>query len=72
MLDPLLTLAVLGLGVCSVVILGWVTSEAVAGQPHYYSERQAIYLVIGVARWWCWRGSTTRACATTKSRSTWR
>ncbi len=49
LLDPLLTLAVLGLGVCSVSILGWITSEPVAGQPHYYSERQAIYLVIGAA-----------------------
>ncbi len=49
MLDPLLTLTVLGLGACSVVVLGWVTSEAVRGQPHYYSERQAIYLAIGLA-----------------------
>jgi rod shape determining protein RodA len=47
-LDPLLTLAVLGLGICSVGILGWVTSEVVAGQPHYYSERQGAYLIIGV------------------------
>jgi rod shape determining protein RodA len=49
LLDPLLTLAVLGLGVCSVGILGWVTSGWVPGQPHYYSERQAAYLVIGAA-----------------------
>jgi rod shape determining protein RodA len=49
LLDPLLTLAVLGLGVCSVVVLGWVTSEVVPGQRHYYSERQIIYLVIGLA-----------------------
>ncbi|MGH2853688.1 MAG: FtsW/RodA/SpoVE family cell cycle protein, partial [Solirubrobacteraceae bacterium] len=49
MLDPLLTLAVLGLGACSVDILGWVTSAWVPGQPHYYSERQAAYLVIGAA-----------------------
>jgi rod shape determining protein RodA len=49
MLDPLLTLAVLGLGVCSVGILGWVTSEWVPGQPHYYSERQGAYLIIGAA-----------------------
>jgi rod shape determining protein RodA len=48
-LDPLLTLAVLGLGVCSVNIHGWITSEPVAGQPDYYSERQAVYLVIGAA-----------------------
>jgi rod shape determining protein RodA len=49
MLDPLLTLAVLGLGICSVVVLGWVTSEVVPGQPHYYSERQIIYLLVGLA-----------------------
>jgi rod shape determining protein RodA len=48
MLDPLLTLAVLGLGICSVNILGFATSEAVPGQPHYYSDRQALYLVLGV------------------------
>jgi rod shape determining protein RodA len=47
-LDPLLTLAVLGLGICSVGILGWVTSEVVPGQPRYYSERQGAYLIIGV------------------------
>ena len=47
MLDPLLTLAVLGLGLCSVRILGSITSEAVPGQPHYYSDRQAIYLLVG-------------------------
>jgi rod shape determining protein RodA len=47
MLDPLLTLAVLGLGLCSVEILGSATSEAVAGQPDYYSERQGVYLIIG-------------------------
>ncbi len=48
MLDPVLTLTVLGLGICSVVVLGWVTAKAVPGQPHYYSERQIIYLLIGL------------------------
>jgi rod shape determining protein RodA len=48
-LDPLLTLAVIGLGICSVSILGSVTAGIVAGQPHYYSERQAIYLLVGAA-----------------------
>jgi rod shape determining protein RodA len=48
-LDPLLTLAVIGLGICSVSILGSVTSGIVQGQPHYYSERQAIYLLVGAA-----------------------
>jgi rod shape determining protein RodA len=46
-LDPLLTLAVLGLGLCSVLTLRSVTSELVPGQPHYYSNRQTAYLVIG-------------------------
>jgi rod shape determining protein RodA len=46
-LDPLLTLAVIGLGLCSVLTLGSVTSELVPGQPHYYSERQAAYLIVG-------------------------
>jgi rod shape determining protein RodA len=49
MLDPLLTLAVLGLGLCSVKILTTATSEAVPGQPDYYSDRQAVYLLIGAA-----------------------
>ncbi len=49
MLDPVLTLTVLGLGLCSVVVLGWVTAKAVPGQPHYYSERQIVYLLIGLA-----------------------
>ncbi len=48
-LDPLLTLTVIGLGLCSVSILGSVTSGIVPGQPRYYSERQAIYLLVGAA-----------------------
>jgi rod shape determining protein RodA len=47
-LDPLLTLAVLGLGVCSVLTLSAVTSELVPGQPRYYADRQAAYLILGV------------------------
>jgi rod shape determining protein RodA len=46
-LDPLLTLAVIGLGLCSVITLGPVTSEFVPGQPHYYTDRQAGYLIVG-------------------------
>jgi rod shape determining protein RodA len=45
--DPLLALAVIGLGVCSIVTLKAATSELVPGDPHYYVERQAIYLGIG-------------------------
>jgi rod shape determining protein RodA len=47
-LDPLLTLAVVGLGIASVMTLGAATRELVPGQPHYYVDRQAVYLVVGV------------------------
>jgi rod shape determining protein RodA len=46
-LDPLLTLAVLGLGVCSIFTLKAATREFVPGDPHYYVNRQAIYLALG-------------------------
>jgi rod shape determining protein RodA len=46
-LDPLLTLAVLGLAVCSIVTLGAATRDLVAGQPNYYVDRQATYLIVG-------------------------
>ena len=48
-LDPLLTLAVVGLGIASVMTLGTATREAIPGDPNYYVNRQAIYLVIGGA-----------------------
>jgi rod shape determining protein RodA len=47
-LDPLLTLATVGLGICSILTLRVVTSEFVPGQPHYYVDRQAIYLIVGL------------------------
>ncbi len=43
-LDPLLTLAVIGLGICSVITLKAATSKKFG---HYYYDRQAIYLGIG-------------------------
>jgi len=46
-LDPLLTLAVVGLGIASVMTLGAATQNLIPGQPHYYVDRQAIYLVLG-------------------------
>jgi rod shape determining protein RodA len=46
-LDPLLTLAVIGLGICSIVTLGAATKELVPGQPHYYVDRQLTYLIVG-------------------------
>jgi rod shape determining protein RodA len=45
-LDPLLTLAVIGLGICSVITLKVATDKKYG---HYYYERQAIYLAIGFA-----------------------
>jgi rod shape determining protein RodA len=47
-LDPLLTLAVLGLAVCSVVTLSSATRNLVPGQPRYYVDRQAVYLLVGM------------------------
>jgi rod shape determining protein RodA len=47
-LDPLLMLATLGLGICSIVTLGAATRDLVAGQPRYYVDRQATYLVVGL------------------------
>jgi rod shape determining protein RodA len=46
-LDPVLTLAVLGLAICSIVTLGEATSNLVPGDPHYYVDRQATYLIAG-------------------------
>jgi len=47
-LDPLLTLSVLGLGACSILTLKAATRNLVPGDPHYYVERQGIYLAIGL------------------------
>jgi rod shape determining protein RodA len=46
-LDPLLTLAVIGLAIASVMTLGSATRNAVPGDPGYYVDRQAVYLVVG-------------------------
>jgi rod shape determining protein RodA len=46
-LDPLLILSVLGLAICSIVTLGAATRNLVAGQPNYYVDRQATYLIVG-------------------------
>jgi len=46
-LDPLLALAVIGLGLCSVFTLRQATRNLVPGNPHYYVDRQIIYLVLG-------------------------
>ncbi|HEX4466023.1 MAG TPA: FtsW/RodA/SpoVE family cell cycle protein [Solirubrobacteraceae bacterium] len=46
-LDPLMTLAVIGLAICSIVTLSAATKNLVLGDPHYYVDRQVIYLVVG-------------------------
>jgi len=46
--DPLLTLAAIGLAICSLVTLGAATRGLVPGQPNYYTERQGIYFLIGL------------------------
>jgi rod shape determining protein RodA len=45
--DPLLTLAVIGLAIFSIVTLGAATRNLVPGQPNFYVDRQTIYLVVG-------------------------
>jgi rod shape determining protein RodA len=45
-LDPLLTLAAIGLGICSVVTIRAATVGSAAGS-HYFTEHQIIYLVVG-------------------------
>jgi rod shape determining protein RodA len=47
-LDPVLLLAVIGLGVCSLVTLGAATRNLVPGNPHYYVDRQGVYLGVGL------------------------
>jgi rod shape determining protein RodA len=47
-LDPLLTLAVVGLAVCSLVTLNQATRNLIPTQPHYYVDRQLTYLIAGV------------------------
>jgi len=46
--DPVLTLAVAALAICSIVTLKGATKNLIPGQPHYYVDRQATYLVVGV------------------------
>jgi rod shape determining protein RodA len=47
-LDPLLTLAVIGLAICSVVTVGTATRQLIPGNPRYYVDRQITYLIVGV------------------------
>jgi rod shape determining protein RodA len=45
--DPLMLLAVVGLGICSVVTLRASTRNLIAGDPSYYFNRQTVYLCVG-------------------------
>jgi len=47
-LDPLLTLAAIGLGIASVLTLGIATRESIPAEPDYYVNRQIVYLLIGL------------------------
>ena len=47
-LDPLLALAVIGLGACSLVTLKSATRNLIPGSPSYYVDRQALYLGLGI------------------------
>jgi rod shape determining protein RodA len=46
-LDPLLTLAVIGLAIGSIVTLGDATKSLIPSQPNYYVDRQLTYLIVG-------------------------
>jgi rod shape determining protein RodA len=48
-LDPVLTLTVIALGICSIVTLKDATRNLVSGRPGYYVDRQTIYLLVGAA-----------------------
>lgn len=48
-LDPLLMLAAIGLGICSVVTIKAATAKTIPGDPHYFAVRQTVYLVVGLA-----------------------
>ncbi len=46
-LDPLLTLAAIGLAACSIATLRMATRDLIPGQPKYYVDRQGVYLAVG-------------------------
>jgi len=47
--DPLMIVAAVGLCVCSLVVIDGATSQDIAGDPHFYVIRQAVYFVVGLA-----------------------
>ena len=46
--DPILFLAVIGLCIGSLVTIADATADDIAGQPHYYVTRQAIFFGVGM------------------------
>jgi rod shape determining protein RodA len=48
-LDPLMTVAVIGLAGCSIATLKVATRNLIPGSPSYYVDRQALYLGLGFA-----------------------
>jgi rod shape determining protein RodA len=47
-LDPLLTLAAIGIVACSLIALKGATGDDVEGQPNYFVYRQAVYAGVGL------------------------
>jgi len=45
--DPGLALAVIGLAICSLVVVGAATADDVSGDPRYFLNRQAAYFLVG-------------------------
>jgi rod shape determining protein RodA len=48
-LDPLLTIAAVGLIACSVYVVGNATQDDIPGDPNYYLVRQLVYAIVGIA-----------------------
>lgn len=47
-LDPLLTLAAVGIVLCSLIALRGATANDIEGEPYYYVYRQAVYALVGL------------------------
>jgi rod shape determining protein RodA len=46
--DPLLLAATVGLLICSIITIKSATADDIAGSPHYFVNRQAIFAAVGV------------------------
>jgi rod shape determining protein RodA len=59
--DPGLALAVLGLAVCSLIVVGSATADDIPGDPDYFVSRQAAYFLVGgIAAVLIWRFDYSR------------